>query len=510
MRTQRFISGTHRRLSFKFWFGLHLCALILLLESATVHAQTQRKSVTDLTATELMSLRRGVANMMARNGAPHDSADFRRSWIYWANMHDHFGDDCEGPIVGTGMGGVQTFIASNADETATWCRCEHGTVQFLTWHRMYLWYFERVLQEAAGDPSLRLPYWDYETEAHLPAAYRDASYVDEQGQTVPNPLRVSARRPSLNNGTGALSSFVTSTATAMTDTTFSPFNSDLEQTPHGAVHCAITTGGCPNGGLMGSVPAAALDPIFYAHHTNIDRLYECWLQGDEPGRLPSDPTQLNTVFTFVDADGSTVDRRVSDMLTTTQLGYTYTAGGGCPPSRAEVSRAAENRPMAPVPEQVLASVGPTRLDPTVTTVPLAMSPQGRQALVERQGVPTSSRTYVTIEGLQYDEAPGVLYNVFLRGAGEKREQIGVINFFNLSSSRSADHTGRAGHVRTRGSFRFDITDAVKQLDISGDAPLSLVFEPTTGLSDSSPETVAQEMNPQASVRFESAQLVTAR
>jgi hypothetical protein len=505
MRTHRFVSGTHRRLSFKFWFGLHLSALILLLHPATVHAQTQRKSVTNLTATELMSLRRGVAHMMARNTAPRGSADFRRSWVYWANIHQHFGDDCEGPIVGSGMGGVQTFVASNGDETATWCMCEHGTVQFLTWHRMYLWYFERVLQEAASDPSLRLPYWDYETEAHLPAAYRDATFVNEQSQTVPNPLRVSARRPSLNNGTSALSSGVTSTATAMMDTTFGPFNSDLEQTPHGAVHCAVPTGGCPNGGLMGSIPAAALDPIFYAHHTNIDRLYECWLQADEPGRLPSNATQLNAVFTFVDADGSTVNSRVGDMLTTTQLGYTYAAGGGCPPSLAEASRAAEDRP---VPEQVLASVGLTRLDPTVTTVPLAMSPQGRQALVAR--VPTSSRTYVMIEGLQYDEAPGGLYNVFLRGAGEKREQIGVINFFGLASSRPGDHTGRPGHLRTRDSFWFDITDAVKQLDISGDAPVSLVFEPTTGLSDSSAETVAQEMNPQANVRFESARLVTAR
>jgi hypothetical protein len=81
--------------------------------------------------------------------------------------------------------------------------------------------------------------------------------------------------------------------------------------------------------------------------------------------------------------------------------------------------------MAPVPEQVLASVGPTRFDPTVTTVPLAMSPQGRQALAaQRQGVPTSSRIYVTIEGLQYDEAPGGLYNVFLRGAGDKRSRSG--------------------------------------------------------------------------------------
>jgi hypothetical protein len=504
MRTHRFVSGSHRRLSF--WFGLHLSALILLLHPATVHAQTQRKSVTNLTATELMSLRRGVAHMMAQNSAPRGSAEFRRSWVYWANMHRHFGDDCAGAVVGTGMGGVQAWLASNADETATWCRCEHGTAQFLTWHRMYLWYFERVLQEAAGDPSLRLPYWDYETDAHLPAAYRDATYVNEQGQTVPNPLRVNARRFSLNNGTAHLSSFVTSTATAMTDTTFGPFNSDLEQSPHNNVHCAVTTGGCPNGGLMGSVPASALDPIFYAHHTNIDRLYECWLQGDEPGRLPSDPTQLDAVFTFVDADGSTVNRRVGDMLTATQLGYTYAAGGGCPPS-LEATRAAENRP---VPEQVLASVGLTRLDPTVTAVPLAMSPQGRQALAaQRQGAPTSSRIYVTIEGLQYDEAPGVLYNVFLRGAGEKREQIGVINFFGLDSSRSAD-TRHAAHLRTRGSFRFDITDAVKQLDISGDASLSLVFEPTTGLSDSSPETLAQETNPQANVRFESARLVTAR
>jgi hypothetical protein len=165
--------------------------------------------------------------------------------------------------------------------------------------------------------------------------------------------------------------------------------------------------------------------------------------------------------------------------------------------------------MAPVPEQALASVGPTRLDTSVTTVPLAMSPQSRQALAQRQIAPTSTRTYVKIEGLQYDEAPSGLYNVFLQGAGGKREQIGVINFFGLAPSQSADHPGRAGHLRTRGNFRFDVTDALKQLDISGDAPLSLVFEPTTGLSGSSPEIAAQEMNMQANVRFESARLVTA-
>src|SRR5215469_7618686 len=83
----------------------------------------------------------------------------------------------------------------------------------------------------------------------------------------------------------------------MVATTFEPFSSTLEDTPHGAVHCAMVTGSCPNG-LMGSISVAALDPIFYAHHTNIDRLYECCLRVNQSARLPKEPTQLNTRFTF--------------------------------------------------------------------------------------------------------------------------------------------------------------------------------------------------------------------
>src|SRR5262249_31066174 len=110
----------------------------------------------------------------------------------------------------------------------------------------------------------------------------------------------------------------------------------LQQTPHGSVHCAMVTGSCPNG-LMGSVPVSALDPIFYAHHTNIDRLYECWLKVDETARLPSNATHLNAQFTFVDADGSTPLRRVSDMLRLSQLGYSYAAGGDCPAAAVAVA-----------------------------------------------------------------------------------------------------------------------------------------------------------------------------
>jgi hypothetical protein len=484
------------------------------LTGAVAAATAERKSVTDLSPAEIMSLRRGVAKMMSRNNASRGSADYRRSWVYWANMHEHFGDDCAGAInpsgAGSGMDGIQTWTASNADEQATWCKCEHGTNQFLTWHRMYLWYFERVLQEAAGDSSLRLPYWDYETNGQMPAAYRDATYVDESGHTVPNPLRVEARQPGLNDGTLPLSPDVTSTDDAMGATTYDPFNDSLQDTPHGAVHCAIVTNSCPYG-LMGSVPVSANDPIFYAHHTNIDRLYECWLRVDEPARLPNDPTQLDTMYTFVDADGSTVQRRVRDMLTTAQLGYAYGAGGGCPAAAVAVAQATPGpAPMTLVAEKSLATAGPTRLGPTATTVPLSVSPSP-QGLAPQLGASTAGRTYLDIEGLQYDQPPGGLYNVYLQGPDGRRERVGVINFFNVAPPGSGAH---AGHAPTRAKFRFDATKAVKQLNLNPNAQPSLVFVPTSGLTSSAQgvaaqESVAPQMNAQANVRFESARLVSA-
>ena len=166
-------------------FLVAVLAILPLLGAPPAQAQTARKSISQLTPAEVQSLRRGVATMMARNSAPRNSADFRRSWIFWANMHGHFGTGCRGPVTGAGMAGVTTWTASNSFETATWCKCEHGTDQFMTWHRMYLYYFERVLRQASGDPYLTLPYWDYGADPLLPAAFRDATYVNAAGQMWP-------------------------------------------------------------------------------------------------------------------------------------------------------------------------------------------------------------------------------------------------------------------------------------------------------------------------------------
>ena len=449
-----------------------------------------RKSITALTPAELASLRKGYAQMIAWNSAPHGSANFKRSLTYWANMHAYFGNGCAGVsgLNAQGMSGLSAQNPTTPDENTTWCTCEHGTIQFLTWHRMYLYYFEKVLQAAANDPTLRLPYWDYETDGHIPAAYRDKTYV-LNGQTLKNPLYIPNRQAQLNAGTAALTAGVVSTSTDMAQTSYSPFNSSIEQTPHGSVHCATGVASCPTG-YMGAVPAAGNDPIFYSHHANIDRLYECWLKVNPAARLPSGSV-LTASFSFIDGTGTLVTRQVGDMKTTAQLHYGYTAGGGCP-------KIFQVPPIVLNPA-ILQLLGPTKVNPAGTSVPVQLAPATREMMAPRgrsRGVAAPRQATLVLEGVTFDEHPGVMFEVALQGPNGQRVPVGVINFFN----ETAPHHGMRD-MEAPGRKTFDATAALRALGAPADAKLVVV--PTTGVTG---ERDMPAPNPRANVRFSAARL----
>ena len=66
-----------------------------------------------------------------------------RSWRFQAAIHGY--PDLEGSI----------------DHPRRWGSCRHGSWFFLAWHRMYLLFFEQIVQFHLSDPSWSLPYWDY-------------------------------------------------------------------------------------------------------------------------------------------------------------------------------------------------------------------------------------------------------------------------------------------------------------------------------------------------------------
>jgi hypothetical protein len=465
-----------------------------------------RKSIDQLTTQEVASLRRGVRQMMAWNNAPRDSADFRRSWVFWANIHRHLGCGVNRSKAFLGMDGVQSFQAIFPAEMATWCKCVHRTDQFLPWHRMFLHYFEQVLQVAAGDPNLRLPYWDSGASPALPVAFTSAVYVDENGKVRANPLRVEQRRARLNIG-GTIDPAITSTASAMAQSSFGKFSEILEETIHDGVHCAVGVSLCPSG-YMGSVPASALDPIFYLHHANIDRLYECWLRAGPPSRLQSNPAKLAEEYRFIDRAGDVQTSRVGDMLSLASLGYRYAPGGsGCPapvgapaPTVPPVP-SGDIQPPAPPPPKLATVSGPVTLQRGVTTVPLQMPQDVRAQLPSL--LAGGGRAYVMVDGLQFDQPPQVMYKAFLRGPAGIRTLIGVISLFSLSDVQDGDHEG---HGTPKAQFLLDATAALKGVSGLNFAQLALVLEPINGAPDSTPVAAAQQIPAAANVRFDAVRL----
>lgn len=463
------------------------CGLALSLSMATAStAQVpMRKDVNELSPVEVAALRRAVAQMKAWDQAPPGSANYKRSWKYWANMHYHFGADCGGPPSNRpGMAGQVAMVATSADEKATWCKCKHGDYSFLTWHRMYLYYFERVLQSAAGDASLRLPYWDYQRNPELPLAFRELTFTAAGGAKTDNPLYAANRRSALNAG-GGLDPDVADVEEAFLREAYwdegSGFNETLEVQPHGAVHCAIGAAGCRSG-LMGHPATAAQDPIFYLHHANIDRLYECWLRVDPANRLPSDAAKVKERYSFPDAGGEIRTRAVDDMLQTSQLGYGYTRMGSCPTGAAGGAKMLRlTTPVRYVVSGAGAIAGESAAAPL--TIPTEARPDVKaQTMLSGPG----SEAVLAVEGLKFDREPASLYKVYLSSGASKSAFIGLVDFF----AGGPGHHGHGAHgdADAGRTVRFRITQALQDLNLT-EADLAstrLIFQPATGVAGETP------------------------
>ena len=239
-----------------------------------------RKSVYSLSAAEITSLKTGITAMKA---LPITNPT---SWLYQAAIH------------GTTAPGAKP----------SWNSCEHGTDFFLSWHRMYLYFFERILRAKSGNPNLTLPYWDYQTNGALHPDYRNSA--------ASNPLYDASRNASINGG-GTLSAGIsTAIDNALAEIPFNTFQGDLEG-PHGSVHVAI-------GGNMGSVSTAGKDPCFWLHHTNIDRLWEKWIKKCGGRANPSDAAWLAQTYTFFDETGAAVNMTGTQVVNAAaSLDYRY-------------------------------------------------------------------------------------------------------------------------------------------------------------------------------------------
>lgn len=207
--------------------------------------------------------------------------------------------------------------------------CVHGRRGFLEWHRLYITYFEQICGELIGDSSFALPYWNWtNNRGLLPEPFYGDNPLNVQFWDDPSdynsPLwglisTVGARVLSATEGlqdNDDFSELVTESfiESILRQTVYRRFRSMLEGGPHGAVHF-MTGGG--NGHMSDGL--SPLDPVFWLHHCNVDRIWAEWqAAGNEITVNPETyPEQ------FVDQFGENVAANANESHNHHSMGFTY-------------------------------------------------------------------------------------------------------------------------------------------------------------------------------------------
>jgi tyrosinase len=190
--------------------------------------------------------------------------------------------------------------------------CQHHTDLFLPWHRAYLYFFEKTLQDRVA--GVTLPWWDWAHQQHMPSAYDARRVAGRANALYDSSIQQAGRRSSRESrtsrapGQDGLLPSAQEVEAVLTNRDFFTFQAQLESI-HDGVHMWV-------GGTMGDISVAAYDPIFWAHHAMIDRSWYLW-QLRHPGAGPPG--------TILDRALSPFPITVRQTLDVSQLGYDYAA-----------------------------------------------------------------------------------------------------------------------------------------------------------------------------------------
>jgi tyrosinase len=340
------------------------------MESIVHAAPVMRKDIAGLTAASPLIVSYGNA-ITAMKALPESNPI---SWGYQAAIHGKSG---------------------GSPHTA-WNTCEHHTLFFWSWHRMYLYWFERIIRKHSGDAKWTLPFWNYSASAaqrKVPAMFRDSSSA-----------LFASRKAAMNDGTGSLLASAVNTGAGMAETDFADGSDTLESTPHDDVHVGV-------GGLMGSVSTSAQDPLFYLHHCNMDRLWNIWLaQGGGRHNPLSNNAWKNNKYTFFDENGAEVKMSGCQVLRAAQqLNYTYEGE----PAQVNSFCLRIFRPFWIFQKEVLFRIPdpPPVLRSDRVSFPIDVR-QIRQRLNTLAASKTETLT-LEIEGVEADRPPGLTYEVYV-------------------------------------------------------------------------------------------------
>jgi len=450
-----------------------------------------RKSVFDLDASEVSRLRAAYAELQKIT-----KRDDPRGWYRQGAVHCWY---CSG--AGDSLNGMEI----------------HGGWWFLAWHRAYLYFHETILGSLIGDPSFALPYWDWDsctddpkdmtgrnrfpgevygfpTDPDPGSLFDTTRAVGKDDRIPPIYVGPSAMKPILDarvftdfggSGNEELPVFA-QTANAPQQA------GALEAGPHGLVHLWTTDpknfSGLAN---MGMLAAAGFDPVFFAHHANIDRLWSVWA-GKPQHANPSNERWLNQQpFYFYDQAQVWTGIVPAQMLDSEKsLSYRYqppkwpptaVVASATPEAAPAAIRVAQSQPLS-VPLVALETTAqPRALPPQPTTLQIAL-PEAVKPRITALAAPASPATLVLrIDGVEIPADRGAVVQVFVNqpdiAAPAEGSQPGYVGSIVIVPSTGKRSLGL--HPTITRNFGFPLS-AEQAAGLAGKDNLSVTLVPVTG------------------------------
>ncbi len=415
--------------------------------------------------------------------------DNRTSWTYLAAIH---GLDGQGWLA-QGILPQNPPLPPQEEMRNLFNQCQHAGWFFLPWHRGYLHAFESILAEwiaqNGGPADWALPYWNYLNAANpnartIPQEFLEATLPDGS----PNALSLAERgphtvlgpRPDIPADISLDANADETVYTAEPGTLgyggpISGFTQQgnafgaIESDPHNYVHVMVG-GGRPNDpqGWMFDPNYAALDPIFWVHHCNIDRLWSAWMSvqtndqesssawanGPFPRQftMPDAGQMLNIFIPRDTLPGELMDPQYDDLSAGTglQVGGAGGVMGGDLPSVGGFSEL----------------VGASESSLTVQGTPVS----SRISLLSgvaaaASGDDSQFRIFLNAEGVRGERASGTL-NVSILAPGEDgvdREVVATktLVFFGLANATSTEGM----HAGSGLTAAVDVTDIIRDLGV---------------------------------------------
>jgi tyrosinase len=475
----------------------------------------------DFTNLDLLWYAKGVRKMMSR--ALNDPA----SWWFYAAIHGEYVNPAttwykKNPARFPDWGFITPTPAVPTSPLPTsqvqslyWNQCQHGSYYFLPWHRGYLMALEAQLRldiVSLGGPSTwALPYWNYfggtgGSQYKMPPAFGKATLPDGSANAlyvkmrygpdanskiyIPTAAGEAAHPNDPNFGSGEVKQ------DCMQNTLFTGTNAvtpppgfggpqsgfahngsphgNCERNPHDLVH-VYSGGGISNTnyGLMSDPGTAALDPIFYLHHCNIDRMWAVWnLSKANPTTTAWLNGPTTRKFVMPGPGGNPWYYTPQQVGNLSKLNYTYSPmpvqpiGGGAPTAllakrltRLGMTAAAAKKVTAakaqaePKKTELLgASKGPLRIKGLVSETPVKLDTRVRsKATASFAKASTTSlpdKVFLKIENVrgEFDAAALSVYVNLPEKAkpGKSSEYLaGTIALFGLNraSAKDGQHAG---------------------------------------------------------------------